>query len=328
LKVLHLHNIAGVPYILSRAQRGLGIGSDVVVFRKNSYGYGYDFNMQVDRLPRILQPFLRVKELLSKYRNYDVYHLHSSSFLPFYLDAPILRLLNKKIVYHHHGSDVRELKFLKNSIKIIKKGIPFFSRLGNFHYVSTPDLLEIVPGSEWLPNPVNVESLNEFARKHAHARKKREEIIVAHAPTNRKVKGTDFVINAVNQLKKEGLNIRLDLIENKEHETALQHILNADIVVDQLIVGWYGVQAIEAMILKKPVCVFIRKDLEKNFKGFSMPVCNSSVSSIKENLRELVLDDNLRNKLGENGEKYAKKMHDSNKIAEKTIKLYESLLSK
>ncbi len=331
LRVLHLHNIAGVPYTLSRAQRRFGIDSDVVVFRSHPSSFGYDFNMMVDRYPRFFQPLFRLKELLSKYRDYDVYHLHSASFLPLYLDAPLLRLLSKKIVYHHHGSDVRTFKIFEGSTKIVKKGIPFFSRLGNFHYVSTPDLLEVIPGSEWLPNPINIKELKNFAKIHAakkKSNKENEEIVVMHAPTSRRIKGTDFVINVINQLKKEGLRIRLDLVEEKSHESTLLHLLEADIVIDQLIVGWYGVLAVEAMILKKPVCVFVRKDLEKYFEGFDSPICNSTVSSLKENLRELISNNALRKKLGENGEKYAKKMHDSNTIAKKTIKLYELLLSK
>ena len=41
----------------------------------------------------------------------------------------------------------------------------------------------------------------------------------------------------------------------------LKEINNADLIVDQLIIGWYAMFAIESMALEKPVICYLREDL-------------------------------------------------------------------
>src|SRR5947199_333673 len=80
----------------------------------------------------------------------------------------------------------------------------------------------------------------------------RERPLVLHAPSNRRRKGTDHVIAACEQLP-----VDLEIVEGLPHDEARRHFERADIVVDQLNAGWYGVFALEAMALGKPVLTFL-----------------------------------------------------------------------
>ena len=66
---------------------------------------------------------------------------------------------------------------------------------------------------------------------------------IIHAPNHRKIKGTSFLIKAVEELKDEGLDLELILIEKKSNEEVLSLIESADLVLDQLVVGWYAMFA-------------------------------------------------------------------------------------
>ena len=58
----------------------------------------------------------------------------------------------------------------------------------------------------------------------------------------------------------EGLDADLELVEGLHHDEAFERYRAADIVVDQLNAGWYGLFAIEAMALGKPVVTFLHDE--------------------------------------------------------------------
>ncbi len=316
--ILHIGNIAGVPQELARAQRKLGFKSDVLSFDQHSFGYGVDLYYPT-KLPqslislRYVGTSLRFSEkmfdLLKNSTKYDIFHFHFSSMLPFGVDIPIWKMLKKKIIIHHHGSDIRYRGELRMCSKFADK-----------IFVSTPDLLEWSPNAVWLPNPI---SLDKFSYAGVEHKDKSEEINVIHAPSNRAIKGTEYVIKAVNKLKNEGYKINLILVENVSHNKAIEYYKKADIVIDQLLIGWYGVFSIECMALGKPVCAYIRDDLESHIP-FN-PIINTSPKNIVENLRILIEDGILRKEMGNKGRNYVEEVHGANKIAQQLIEVYKSI---
>ncbi len=50
------------------------------------------------------------------------------------------------------------------------------------------------------------------------------------------------------------------MIENLTHEEALNEYSKIDVLVDQLLAGWYGGLAVEVMSLGKPVVAYIREE--------------------------------------------------------------------
>ena len=83
----------------------------------------------------------------------------------------------------------------------------------------------------------------------------RRRPVVVHAPSSRRRKGTDHVLAACAEL-----DVELRIVEGLHHEEALEHYRDADIVVDQLNAGWYGLFAIECMALGKPVVTFLHDE--------------------------------------------------------------------
>lgn len=127
-------------------------------------------------------------------------------------------------------------------------------------------------------------------------------------------------MRAVKQLKSQGYNIKLFLVENTPHKEALEYYKQADIVIDQLLIGWYGMVAQECMALGKPVCVYLREDLEGYIP--SHPMLNTTRDNIVNNLKQLIEDAALRANLGEKGRIYVEKVHNSARIAQMLSDLY------
>ncbi|MCJ7445379.1 MAG: glycosyltransferase family 4 protein [Methanotrichaceae archaeon] len=303
MRVLHIGNIASVPQELSKAQRKLGLKSDVISFQPHAFKYEVDI-YRPTKLPFPLKYAERLGSLYTIAESYDIFHFHWSSAVPFGIDLPIWKRLGKKIVLHHHGDDIRQ------------RGEAFFySKFANHIFVSTPDLLEWSPNAIWIPNPIDLQKLQYIgAKEHSGS------LRVVHAPSDRTVKGTDHVIRAIGELKKEGYNVEMVLIENQSYHEAISQYGKADIAVDQLLVGWYGVFAIECMALGKPVCVYIKKDLESLLSASAL--INTSVDNLKENLRILLEDSALRKKIGLRARNFVEQSHDSNKIARMINDIY------
>jgi glycosyltransferase involved in cell wall biosynthesis len=302
--ILHVGSISGVPQVLSRAQRKLGCRSDVMTFQPHLFNYEVDIYAPT-RLPFPLRYAERIRSFMRVVRNYDVLHFHWSSLVPFGFDLALWRCFADKMIMHHHGDDVRGLG-----------ESPINVALADSILVSTPDLLRWSPTAAWLPNPIDIDSF-PFIGVVDHD----GPIKIVHAPSNRASKGTLHVIEAVDALKREGCNVELVLVENMPHQEALLAYRQADIFVDQLKIGWYGVISAEGMAYGKPVCVYIRDDLEESYLP-SKPMINANPSTIKDVLRELADDPRRREEMGRRGRRFVEETHDGMKIAARLIELY------
>src|SRR5205085_5111075 len=114
---------------------------------------------------------------------------------------------------------------------------------------------------------------------------------IAHAPSKRAVKGTAGVLAAVDSLRARGAPVELDLIEGVPNREARLRYAAADVVIDQLKVGWYGMLAIESMALAKPVVVHLDEqaatETEEAF-GLELPLIRASEGNLEDVLAGLV----------------------------------------
>lgn len=114
-----------------------------------------------------------------------------------------------------------------------------------------------------------------------------------HAPNHRALKGTDHILRAVEELRAEGVAIELAIVEGVPNEKIPAVIQAADVVIDQLVLGWYAMFALEAMALGKPVVCHIRPQYRELYIGAGLvepdelPFIDASILSIKETLRHL-----------------------------------------
>lgn len=198
-------------------------------------------------------------------------------------------------------------------------------QLASAIYAVNPDLLHVLPSraqftpyshillDEWLPN---------YSQMHS------EPLRIAHAPSHRKVKGTDIILDALEQLKKMGYEFELLLVEGLSHAEARQLYATADILVDQLFAGWYGGLAVEFMALGKPVLAYMRDEdlhfIEPQMRA-ELPVLQATPHSVGQVLKEVLnLPRSELVELGKRSRAFVERWHDPLRIAAATKQDYES----
>ena len=311
LRVLHCPvNTAGIPWANSQALRRRGVESDLLVF--NRYKLHPEADISLERHGNLLrQQATQWRAFLELLPRYDVFHFYSSvTLVPKSVQFRILHALGKKGVYQYLGSDIRgktreELAYgLKADAEI----------------VSSYDAIRWVPDAEMILPGVEVSAI---APAIPSADQKRP--LIVHAPSSRRRKGTEHVVAAV-----EGLDADFRLVEGLTHDEAFELYREADIVVDQLNAGWYGVFAIECLALGKPVVTFLHDEAVRRTEeayGVEVPVVSATAETLRERLRPLVEDAPLRHRIGAASRAYAERLHDIDAIAGELVALYERIRS-
>jgi glycosyltransferase involved in cell wall biosynthesis len=147
--------------------------------------------------------------------------------------------------------------------------------------------------------------------------------VVLHAPSSRRRKGTEHVIAAC-----ERLDVELEIVEGLRHDEARERYRRADIVVDQLNAGWYGLFAIEAMALGKPVLTFLHDEAARRTEeafGIEVPLVRTSTETLADDLRALVDSPADRRRIGAAGRAYVERVHDVDRNADRLLELYARL---
>lgn len=342
-------HIAGDLLGYSKGLKSLGVENKIVITQPHSFGYA---SKDIELLPekvdlnkvdiKVERGRLRGSFNLSNYKflkfinKFDVFHfIFGHSFLPDHRDIPILKLKKKKIVVQFCGCDIRcREAIIKEKRKVsvcdecnLKCSLSEKSRLVNFweNYadaiISHPEYSQLltrdyhlfiigIDTQEWKPKSTPQGS----------------KISIVHAPSMAELKGTKYIIEAVNLLKSERKNIEFILLKNLSNEQLKEKLKTADIVVDQVMCGWYGHFAVEAMALGKPVLAYIDKVwCEKVKYAQDVPILNTTKENVYENLKKLIDNAQLRNNLGQKSREYVEKVHDSGKVAKELLCIYESL---
>ena len=340
IRILHCPvEVGGQAWMISRAERRLGHKSDHMVFSKSYLGYPADYNLNFKKNYFFVNLIKAIVFLAKVIRKYDVFHFYyAKSILPLSLDLPILKIFRKKIFFTFQGSDIRRRGYFLRRFKIDpyedckeishKKFFDLFRLLrlkialffANKTFVLNPDLKLISPTSELIP--YGNADLNEWSR--VEFKKKDDSFIILHAPTNSSIKGTKYLVEAVSRLKKEGYPVKLRLLEGIKHNQMKELCQDADIVVDQLLIGWYGGFAVETMALGKPVVCYINEGLSYLVPwAKDIPILNANVGSLYDKLKWMIQNPKGREKIGRTGRQFVEKWHDPVKIAEKLTKLYK-----
>jgi glycosyltransferase involved in cell wall biosynthesis len=330
-RILHVPGESGInSYGLSRGERELGFDSDVAVFSPNRWGYGYDIDLHAGLDQPVWRRLLRRAVFLRKaLSHYDVFHFNFGLTVltvrqfGFVVDElSWVKRRGKTILFTYQGSDVRpsttcpcgreECRRLDRYRQpAARRALRFANRV----FYLNPDLRHWLPGARFLAYAnVDPRALEPAPLPDG------EEVVVAHAPTDRKIKGTSHVVEAVEELRRDGLPVRLDLVEGTNRDEVFARIRRADLVVDQLLIGWYGGLAVEAMALGRPVLAYICEDQpEDNPFGNTLPIVRTSPSRLPSDLRALVADRARRHELGRASRAFVEEHHDPRRLARQAL---------
>lgn len=222
------------------------------------------------------------------------------------IELGVLRARRIPVFVHYQGDDARQGDYSLENFEFTiatqvppgyytpasdawkRRQIALMTRHASGVYAVNPDLLHVLPvNAEFVP--YGHVDIPEWTPEYTQG--DRERLVFAHAPSNRNVKGTDLVLAALDELRAEGYEFDLDLVEGVSNEEALARYRHADVMIDQLYAGWYGGVAVEAMALGKPVVVYLREgDLGFLPQGMrdELPFFRATPPTITQTLRGIL----------------------------------------
>jgi hypothetical protein len=352
-KVLHLPTaVGGNSWGLAQGERRLGLDSKVLITQNTWLDYPNDVSLRWEekkfwlRIPSSIASFL-------KYRNkFDVFHFNFGSTLVDFRnygihlwDLPFYPK-NSKIIFTYNGCDARQKYKTMQRVrfascheeecysgmcnsgtrdKIREKRIGIASKYAHHIFAVNPDLLHFLPERIATFLPYSIASWYDIQSVPYKIDRK---IRIVHSPTNQAAKGSRYVIRALENLRRR-YDIEIILVDKVPNKEALNIYSRADLIVDQVLAGWYGGLAVEAMKMGKPIGVFVREDdlkfiPEKMAQDLKSAVINLNPFNIEKVLEEYLENPRLLKFKSEAGCAYVHKWHDPTYVAGITKSTYES----
>jgi len=352
MRVLHAPcNFGNQSWVLSRAERKLGLKSELIVNYLNA------FDQPADRVlgkagGRTTNHLIARKIALSSAPyDFDVFHYYFGRSLASWDDIDELasesfsdlksaRQLGKPIIMTLQGCDVRLAgeSNKRNTFtpcaphrcpayesclstydhqrrRLIRDILPLCDKV----FYLNPELGHFVPEATFLPY-ANVDiSMVRPQPRTANALPR-----ILHAPSLAGIKGTNAILAALESLAKRHA-FELVLVQNQTHEEAMAIYQTADIAIDQIFAGWYGGLSVELMAMGIPVMSYLREDDFVHAPAAmirDLPVINIRPDSLERDIEAFLMRRSEWADIGRASRSFVEKWHDPMKIAAWMTRVY------
>lgn len=253
---------------------------------------------------------MRWRIAMKRLPEFDVYHMRNRVLTRLVDGAKAFPIPDRPKVVHFHGTDFRT----NLTERLDELRTAHASGL-----VATLDLWLAAPDDvDWLPAPYNLEWLNGF-RRHVD-----DGILrIGHSPTDRSIKSTDLLIEAVKRLGEER-PVQLVMTERQPWRHCLAVKGTVDVFFDQVILG-YGNNAIEAWGMGIPVVAGAQPDTlaEMHNRFGDLPFYEATEDTIYQALADLA-DPTTRSEWGTRGLAHVERFHDEELVVRQLEQVYLS----
>ncbi len=268
---------------------------------------------------------------------FDVVHFHSGRTLvprgwgglPVYWDLPVYRSLGLRVYFTFHGSDVR-LGRIHRVVNPwidhytvpppeddrIEKWVQVMRTYADRLFAVSVNLLDYVPDAEYLPRVIDLAAWPELPIEQ------RARPVILHAPTSRSTKGSEILLSALDDLAADGVQFEPRLLEGVAHDEVRAAIHDADILLDNVIAGSYGIVSLEAMASARVAVANLSDGLRQRHPD--APVVHVDPDTVRDRLRGLIGDVEERRRLAALGRPFVARVHDADLIAARLEEVYRA----
>ena len=253
---------------------------------------------------------LRTADIWNAY--YDCLFFNHTERTKNVLVFQLIRLAGIRIVAQSHGSDLLCIGCYKSRYgwperaqldypdwdltayrEVVEERVALFGRFADFLMAGDSLYEPILPRADLSLHTVPVDTESLVPSEPVS----REVPVIVHAPNHRNIKGTAYLLDAVEQLRARGFAYELRLIEGVPRHEALRLYVDADVVADQFIIGAFGIFALEGMALGKPVLTYLDEPhLQRPV--YSHPLVNTTPENMLAVLAVLHAVPELRRRIG------------------------------
>jgi glycosyltransferase involved in cell wall biosynthesis len=332
LRILHAPaNIANQAGYVANALRRLGHTVEVwdTVDR---------FGFPVDRVLEGARggPAQQWAVFLEALDRFDVVHFHFRQSLlmpgwtglPPFWDLPVYRALGKRVFFTFHGSDVRTRRvneridpwsaYRQSAISTdddrTEKELQVVRTYADRMFVASILLRPFVPDAEYMPRAIDLAEWPELpAPRHARP-------VVLHVASHPTTKGTPMIREGLRRLAGDGLDFEFRVLEGVAHAEVRTAIAEADILVDNVIAGSYGVSGMEAMASGRVAVANLGEPVLAAHPD--CPVVNVDPNTFPDVMRRLIADPEERSRRAVEGRAFVARVHDAPVIAARLLEAY------
>ncbi|MDB5251884.1 MAG: hypothetical protein JWP27_1053 [Flaviaesturariibacter sp.] len=166
-----------------------------------------------------------------------------------------------------------------------------------------------------------------LAAVNHHSPKNREQakddVLIIHSPTAPVAKGTQHVMKAIETLRARNItNFRFQLLKDISNDQYQQLVADADILVDQMIWGGYGIASVQALALGKVVVCYLLPQRVNEVYGKDCPVVNANIDDLADVLEELIGNFEKRKEISKQSVEYYRRMHSPAEVARHLVAVY------
>jgi hypothetical protein len=269
----------------------------------------------------------------------DTFILYAPAVLPSHIYYPVLKSFRKEIITAFWGSDARywyafaqEMKELETANEVA----PFFeyvrTRSGGSYWDKLRTLRTAERYSSLILSQPDCAQLQTrpYMRTHVPLDLSQYEAnipgrtkpLILHAPSVPEAKGTDTVLRVIAELQNEGLQFEFQKIERLANRELRKLLSHADIVVDELYSATIGGLSAEAMACGNAVLVRYMPEYSK--VPLPCPALNTNVFTLKDNLRNMIVNIPQRTALARRGRPYVEATNDHIKVCREILVALEN----
>jgi glycosyltransferase involved in cell wall biosynthesis len=358
MRVLHAPtNIGNQPWTLSRTERKLGINSDVVC------NYSTSFNFHADRVlstytdKSVRAKWTRLSCGLSAPFKYDVLHYYFGrsllvwdDYAPkyqeghwiYFRDLKLAKRLGRRVIFTLQGCDVR-MAGKSNAVNritmcrpngctaygtciaqldaarqhFIDNYLPMAERI----FYLNPELHHFIPRGEFMPyGNVDIDVVMPAVSEPNSIPR------ILHAPSNDSIKGTPQIEAALRVLATH-YKFEYVPVRGLQHVEAMKLYRSCDLVIDNILCGWYGGFSVEVMAMAKPVVCYIRdEDLAVLPAAMreQLPFLRVSEGTLVDDLARILERRREWPEIGRWSRSFVERWHDPKRISRALLAVYRN----
>lgn len=325
-------NIASQASDAAAALRRMGHHVEVWEDAPSAFGFPADRNLDyASHDPRVV--WEAVREAIDRF---DVLHFHFGQTLvprgwaglPPFWDLPLYRAVGKRVFFTFHGTDV-QIRRIQAEVypwshlqagaapaedDRTEKSLEVIRAYADGMFVVSVNYLHFLPQAHYLPRIIDLAAWPEQAPAQ------RDRPVVVHAPSRRSTKGSDIVLAALDDLAAGGVEFDLRLLEGVTHETVRAEVAAADILVDNVIAGSYGLVSMEAMACNRVAVANLTDDVRRAHPD--APIVDVDPTTFRDRMAVLIADVEERRRLAALGRAFVARVHDADHIAARLVEAY------
>lgn len=241
-------------------------------------------------------------------------------------DVEMLRASGITVGLVFHGSEIRDPRrhaaghawspFLRSNDGLTERLqqkydelAPVVAAFDGPTFVSTPDLLDYLPDAHWLPLVVDTSIWTPKATPL-----ERPVPVIVHAPSNTALKGTQEVEAVLVPLHEKGL-VEYRRIQGVPPSQVGDLLADADVVIDQLLLGGYGVLACEGAALGRVVVGHLGDRVREAIPG-DVPIIEANPDDLGTVIERILDERDAARDAAARGPEFIAAFHDGHRSAE------------